>query len=195
MKRLAVLLLFMTVLNCGCASAPQKVAINPVLSVKASGAGRGQEIWTDVVDARPRPTIGTLDSLGIKTELIVEGDLRTAVRDSVADGLRLQGFTPVDAPPKDVRELRVEIQNLEYTVTTNFWAHTLRTECALKAACILGNRRPYENTYHGKFQDSLLVIQSEEANKTYINAVVSRAVNALLQDPQLLHCLASPKQP
>ena len=195
MKRLAVLLFFVTVLTCGCASAPQKVAIKPVLSVKATAAGQGQEIWTDVVDARPRSTIGTLDSLGIKTEILVEGDLRTAVCDAVADGLRLQGFSPVDVRPRDVRELRVEIQNLEYTVTTNFWAHTLRTECTLKAVCILGNRRPYENTYHGNFQDSLQVIQSEEANKGYINAVVSSAVNALLQDPQLMRCLAAPRQP
>lgn len=195
MKRLALVVLSGTVFNYGCASAPQKVVIKPVLSVKATAAGQGQEIWTDVVDARPRSTIGTLDSLGIKTDLLVEGDLQTAVRDSVADGLRLQGFSPVDARPEDARELRVEIQDLEYTVTTNFWAHTLRTECALRAVCILGNRRPYENVYRGKFQDSVLVIQSEEANKGYINAAVSNAVNALLQDPQLLHCLASPKQP
>jgi uncharacterized lipoprotein YajG len=196
MKRLAAVVMFVTVLSSGCAFAPHKsVVINPELSVKESAMGQGQKIWTNVVDERPRSTLGTRVVRGVVSEISVEGDLRVAIRNSVADGLRRQGFSPVDTRLSDDRELRVEIRNLDYTVFRGFWAGTLRTECGLKAVCLLGSSRPYENLYRGEFQESIQVIQPEEANERYINSAVSSAINALLLDPQLMRCLASPKQP
>lgn len=65
----------------------------------------------------------------------------------------------------------------------------------MKAVCIIGNRRPYENLYRGEFQESIQVIQSDEANDRYINLAVSSAINSLLQDDQLLRCLALPEKP
>jgi len=196
MKRLAAVVMFVTVLSSGCAFSPHKpVVIKPDLSVKEIAMGQGQKIWTNVVDERPRSTLGTRGVRGVGSEISVEGDLRVAIRNSVADGLRRQGFSPVDTRLSDDPELRVEIRNLDYTVIMGFWAGTLRTECGLKAVCLVGNNRPYENLYRGEFQESIQIIQSEEANERYINSAVSGAINALLQDPQLMRCLVLPKQP
>ena len=100
---------------------------------------------------------------------------------------------PVDSLVSDVHELRVEIRSLDYYVTQGFWAGTLRTECALKAYCVIGDSRPYENLYRGEHQESVQIVQSEEANQRYINLAVSNAINALLEDPQLIRSLAPAK--
>lgn len=84
----------------------------------------------------------------------------------------------------------MEIRNLDYRVVVGFWAGTLSTECGLKAICIHGSARPFEQLYRGEFQESVQVVQTAEANQKYINAAVSKAINALLQDPRLIQCLA-----
>jgi uncharacterized lipoprotein len=157
--------------------------------------GQDQKVLINVVDERPRSTLGTRGVRGIGAEIGVEGNLCGPVRNAISSGLKRQGFSPDDTRPADGRELRVEIRNLEYTVIQGFWAGTLRTECGLKAVCIMGNTRPFENLYRGEFQESIQVIQSEEANDRYINSAVSSAINALLNDPQLMRCLALPSKP
>jgi len=117
MKRLSAILMFLTVLTSGCSIAftPHKpVLINPELSVKESAIGQNQEILINVVDERPRSTLGTRSVGGVGSEISVAGDLCVPIRNSVADGLRRQGFSPVDTRLSDDPELRVEIRNLDY---------------------------------------------------------------------------------
>jgi uncharacterized lipoprotein len=191
MKKVTVFLLFAVALTSGCAFSPHKpVVIKPDLQVQPSSIGQGREIWINVVDERPHSTLGTRGVRGIGAEIGVEGDLRIPVCNAMTDGLKRLGFLPVGSRPADGREIRVEIRNLDYTVIQGFWAGTLRTECGLKAVCILGNSRPFENLYRGEFQESIQIIQSDENNERYINSAVSSAINALLSDPELLKHLA-----
>lgn len=194
MKKLATLFLVLALLTVGCAFAAHKpVLIKPELSIEESTVGKNQEIWINVVDERTRKTLGTRGVRGIGTEITVEGDCTLALHNSLADGLSRQGFRPVDVRTSDDRELRVEIRNLDYNLIMGFWAGTLRTACGLKAFCIIGNTRPYENLYLGEFQKSVQVVQADEANQLYINSAISSAINSLLQDLQLMQCLAAPE--
>ena len=152
MKRLAVVLFFVAVFTSGCAFIPHKpVVIKPDLSVKENTIGQGQEVWINVVDERSELILGTR-SFGIGSEISVEGDLRMAVSNSLTDGLMRQSFSPVYTRSSDGRELRVEIRNLNYTLTQGFWENTVRARCGLKAFCFLGNSRLYEYLYRGEYQ-------------------------------------------
>lgn len=196
MKMLPVILLLVGAITSGCAFATHKaVVVNPNVSVMESDMGQGKMILTNVADERPRSTLGTRGVRGVGSEISVEGDVRLPIKKSINHGLKRTGFSPVETLPADGRELRVEIRNLDYTVIQGFWAGTLRTECGLKAVCVIGNNRPYENLYRGDYEESIQVIQSEEANERYINLAVSKAINALLKDQQLMQCLALQKQP
>lgn len=194
MKRLVMILLVLVVFPSACAFAPHKpVAIKPDLNVADSTIGQGQKISVAVVDERPRSTLGTRGVSGVGSEIGIEGDLSTSIRNAVADGLKRQGFILLADKSSERKELRVEIRNLDYNVIMGFWSGTLKTDCGLKAVCILGDTRPYENLYRGEFQESVQVVQAEEDNVKYINAAVSRAVNNLLQDTQLMRCLSASK--
>lgn len=195
-KYIAGFVTLAALLSSGCAFQPHKpVVIKPEINVKPGEFGQGREVSINVVDERPKSTLGTRGVRGIGTEIGVEGDLRVPIRNAIADGLKRHGFQPVDNRSSDIRELRVEIRNLDYNVTMGFWAGTLRTECGLKAVCILGSTRPFENLFRGEFQESVQVVQSEEVNERYINSAVTSAVNSLLNDAQLMQCLGTPRQP
>jgi uncharacterized lipoprotein len=177
-------------LTTGCAFTPQAVKLQPEMQIPESSVGRGIPVQLTVVDERPKSTLGTRGARGVGAELTIEGDLAATVRSSISDGLKRQGFTPTPQRTPDGRELRVEIRNLDYGIAVGFLAGSLRTECSVKAICVRGTSRPYEQLHRGEFQESVQVVQTDEANNRYVNAALSKALNALLQDRQLSACLA-----
>lgn len=189
-KALGVLLIGCVLLSSGCAFTPQSVVLKPEVAPASVAVSQGQPVLLTVVDERPRSTLGTRGAMGVGAELTVAGELTEAVRKAITEGLQSKGFTLVTEKPADGRELRVEIRNLDYRVVVGFWVGTLNAECGLKAVCILGPDRPFEQLYRGEVQDSVMVVQTAEANEKYINAAVSKAVNSLLQDPKLAEALA-----
>lgn len=190
MKGRGILLFALAVISAGCAFTPQAVNLRPQVQATTGSSGQGRSVLVTVVDERPRSTLGTRGARGVGADLTLAQDLPTVVRSAVSDGLQRQGFTPKTEKPDDGRELRVEIRNLDYGVNVGFWAGTLRTECGLKAICILGTERPYERLYRGEVEETVLVVQGAEANNQYVNEALSKALNELLQDSQLRQCLA-----
>jgi uncharacterized lipoprotein YajG len=174
----------------GCAFAPQAVVISPKVDVQASDVGADRPVNLSVVDERPRKTLGTRGVRGVGADLTIEGDLSATVQKALVEGLAKQRFKPlVDSNPEN-RELRVEIRNLDYTVLQGFFAGTLRVDISLKAICVRGAQRPYEQLHRGEFQTNVQVVQPADANNSYISQAVSGAVNSLLQDRKLLTCLS-----
>jgi uncharacterized lipoprotein len=177
----------------GCAFTPQApIVIKPAIEANHSNVGAGQSLQVVVIDERTSKTLGTRGVRGVGSELTVAGDLAQTIDTSIAEGLKNQGFVPTEHTIKDGRVLNVEIRDLEYNMIMGFWAGTMRTQCSLKAVCVVGNVRPFEKMYHGEHEESVQVVQSADANTGYVNDAVSKAVNQLLDDPDLAHCLASP---
>lgn len=177
-------------LSSGCAFAPQAVIISPQVDVQASEVGADRSVNLNVVDERPRTTLGTRGVRGVGADLTIEGDLSATVQKALVEGLAKQRFKPlIDSNPES-RELRVEIRNLDYTMIMGFWSGTLKVDISLKAICIRGSQRPYEQLHRGEIAESVQVVQSAEANNSYISQAVSAAVNSLLKDRKLLICLS-----
>jgi uncharacterized lipoprotein len=152
--------------------------------------GKNLELPLTVVDERPRQTIGTRGARGVGAEMTIDGSLAEIVRDAVAEGLTAQRFRPTGANARALSNLRIEIRNLDYGVTVGFWAGALKVDVTLKAICSREGIRSYEMLYRGEHSESVQVVQSTEANNSYISSAVSQAVNALLKDDQLTKCLA-----
>ena len=194
MKVNLLLTLLVASLASGCAFTPERpVPIQPQLQITSASVGQGHTTWVDVTDERPSTVLGTRGVAGVGSDITVDGDLRTPVRDAVIRGLEQHRFALAKDQSNTDHILKVEIRNLDYKVTMGFWVGTLRTQCALKAICMVGNTQAYEKFYRGDYQDSVMFVQSAENNERYINAAVSNAVNRLLDDSNLMKCLASSK--
>jgi uncharacterized lipoprotein len=174
----------------GCAFTPQAVKISPTVNVGASQVGGGRDITLNVVDERPKKTLGTVGARGVGADISIEGDLVATVQRALSEGLSKLSFKPGTNRGASQPELRVEIRNLDYAVIVGFWAGTLRVDAGLKAICIKGAARPYERLHSGEFVESVQVVQPKESNEKYISAAVSEAVNSLLADSALVTCLA-----
>ena len=186
-----LVILSMVAVSSGCAFTPQAVLISPKVDVQASEVGANRSVDLNVVDERPRKTLGTRGVRGVGAELTLEGDLSATVQKALVEGLAKQRFKPMTGSNPEGRELRVEIRNLDYMLIQGFWAGTLKVDISLKAICVRGTQRPYEQLHRGEFSESVQVVQSAEANNTYVSQAVSDAVNSLLKDQKLLACLST----
>ena len=174
----------------GCAFAPQAVVISPKVDVPVSRVGADRALGLTIVDERPRQTLGTRGVRGVGAELTVQGDLRTIVETALLEGLAKQSFKAKAGQGADGRDLRVEIRHLDYMLIQGFRAGTLRVDIGLKANCVRGDQRRYEQLHRGEFVESVQVVQGPEANDAYISQAVSGAVNSLLKDEKLIACLS-----
>jgi uncharacterized lipoprotein YajG len=173
----------------GCAFTPQAIDLQPKVFVAENAIGKGRVVFVNVVDERPRKTLGTRGP-GMGADLTLKGDLSSILRSTIIGGLTRQGFSPTRESVPGATELSVEIRDLEYEVRSGFWAGSLRTECNLKGICKRESAVPYKNRYNGKFESSIQVVQSEERNNQFVNTAVSKALDALLNDKKMMECLA-----
>jgi len=191
MKPLPLLIVVLaSFLVTACALTPQSVTLRPKVEVAATSLGQGRTVGVTVVDERPRSIVGYRGVGTMGATITTAGDPPSAVQAALADGLRRHGFNPVMGQVPEGRELRVEIRGLDYTLSQAVFGSTLRTESTLKGVCVIGSTRPYEGTYRGEHEQSIHIVPSESANEEYLNLVLSRAIQRLLQDTQLIQCLA-----
>lgn len=187
MKWLAIVL--MVGFASGCAFSQQAVQITPQVEVSGEQIGNDAPVRVNVVDERPKTTLGTRGARGVGADMTIDGDLASIVRTAIEEGLTRLGFRPTQDPTVE-RELRVEVRNLDYGVIVGFWAGTLKVDCSMKSVCVRDASRPYEQLHRGEFVESVQVVQGAEANNAYVSEAVSNAVNSLLADRELMQCLA-----
>lgn len=197
MKTLPLALVFASFLGTSCALTPQSVTLRPKVEVAATILGQGRTVGLTVVDERPRSIVGyrgvgggAYGGYGFGATITTAGDLPSVVQASLANGLKRHGFNPVTGQVPEGRELRAEIRGLDYTISQAIFSHTLRTESTLKGICVIGTTRPYEKTYRGEYEENFHIVPTDSANEEYLNLVLSLAIQSLLQDTQLIQCLA-----
>jgi uncharacterized lipoprotein len=188
MKKLFISFAFILTLS-GCAVTPQKVILAPNVDVKASNIGNGQELILTTVDERTSKAIGTRGISGFGAEIISEKDVTAIVRQEIEKGLMAQNFKISDSSNGVIKELRVEIRNIEYNLTPAIFSGTLRTESALKGICLNDGKRIYEQLYRGGSEKKVLVTQFAKENAVHINKAVSESISNLLKDAALMRCL------
>ena len=171
----------------GCAFQKQVIHLQPSLYAGVSDIGANKPTMVSVIDERSHLTLGSLAPGGHGEQITLANDIVATVKESVVEGLRRQAFLPAEL---DSNQLRVEIRNLDYVVNTGFWANNLNIEFLLKGICLKGDSRPYEQTYRGVFNRNVQSVQGLGENSNFINDVVSKAINALLMDENMLNCLA-----
>ena len=193
MKTLPLIVVLASFLGTSCALTPLSVTLRPKVEVAATSLGQGRTVGVTVLDERPRSIVGYrgLAQGGgpFGATITTAGDPSSTVRAALADGLKRHGFNAVMGQIPEGRELRAEIRGLDYTISQAIFASTLRAEFTLKGICVIGSTRPYEGTYRGEHQESIHLDQTDSAIEEYLNLVVSRGIQRLLQDTQLIQCL------
>jgi uncharacterized lipoprotein len=185
-----LLLLTAALLLGACAFTPQKVTLQPMLSVTGSEIGKGKLISLRVVDERPKQVLGHRGTAyGAAAEITTDQDVSEVVRNKVSEGLRANGFDVVTGA-NSLFSMKVEIRLIEYTTSQGMWTGGIHTKAALKVICKNGTRE-YENIYRQENEERIMVVPTAERNEEFINKVVSQTLDKIFQDAELMRFLTS----
>lgn len=191
--RRIILGLFAVALLHGCglrAMDAQQVLLEPVLTVAPSDLGKGTLVVLSVMDERDTKTIGYRGwAFGDAAEITTLQDVTRVVDDQVRQGLARQGFELVDGGLADPAVLEVEIRLIEYNVSQG-WNFILHTRATLKAVAGKGGQ-VFERLYRIENEKEVMIVPPDETNEEIINGTLSDAINALVNDRELLLFLAS----
>lgn len=123
--------------------------------------------------------------------MTIAGDLQGIVTTAIVSALQKHNFLVVLSAPADaVAMLRVEMRSLEAKNIMGFRAGTLRDEFAIKGICKSAGGKDYEKFYNGLFETSIQFVPTGEANDRYVSAAVSDGLSQLVNDNDMLRCLA-----
>lgn len=190
MRTLLAIVVMLSILCGACALTPQSVTLKPAIQIPPNNIAKGRQVALNTVDERTRSVIGSRGVGGFGAHITTQQDVAVIVNDSIAGGLRQKGFdVQTIVSPNDPKELRVEIRNLEYTLTPGIFVGTLRTEAAIKGVCNINKNREYERLYRADSSESVLVVQFAEENEQRINESLSKVLRSMLDDDQLIKCL------
>lgn len=192
MRQLYSLIIMMALVS-SCAVIHQEVTLNPDVNVASTDIGKGRPIQLKTVDERTSTVIG---SRGVKggaaasAEITNSQGVLAVIQRSLLDGLRRKGFKPALEEGSLQHGLRVDIRNLEYSLTPGIVMANLRAEAALKATCMVNRTQSYDRMYRGEERDRVFFVQFASENERYINSALSKAIQGLLDDRKLQECLA-----
>lgn len=179
----------------GCALSPQLIALRPSVSVPSSDIGHGRAVYIQVLDRRAQEAFGTRGGVYSHSDYIKpEGDIRAPIRAAVAAGLVEKGFTVTPDPAASALRMKVEVEAIGYqgegspTVTkVKTWA-TVRVRVEKKTD---NTEQSYTGQYEANSSEGVIMAPGAEKNARLINDIVSKVIERMLGDQQLLRFLGS----
>ncbi len=176
------------VLLAGCAVSPQAVKLNPSVSVDRMNLGQGRSIHIRVIDKRPVKALGSRGGIYADTALLtIAGGPEEPIRQELAGVFTAYGFNVIDAVNADVT-LTVEIEALGYQILGEKFPKVLKNTILLRAICEKADAT-FTSKYAANKEQEILITPTASQNERTINALVSRALNALIRDERLLKFL------
>lgn len=173
-----------------CALSPQTIQIKPGVELQERGnIGQGRALSVQVRDNRDSPVVGTRGGVYASTsEIRTAADIGTPIRHELADRLRVLGFRIVDAGQQADADLTIMVDAISYEATGEPVVRSVETAATVRVRAGIGNRE-YSGRYRASRTTKVLKAPGVEDNEEMINAAVSRVLERLLADRELLDFL------
>jgi uncharacterized lipoprotein YajG len=174
----------------GCSPTPQTVRLAPQLNVTQSDVGQGKLVGLDVTDTRADKKAGIIGDEKIKFVTVSAEDASpSAVYREAADALIKLGFKVEPASRASQRVLRIEIDELQYQSLKRPFTFDTEAKVAL-AASVRNGHDHFQRTFETEEASTTGAPPTQSEIARTINAQVSRALDDVLADRQLIALLA-----
>lgn len=188
--RFIIIGVVLTTFISGCAFVPQKVKIQPMVTVTPGPVPPGSRVVIKVTDKRTSPIIGYR---GLDSEMATiksEQNLAELLQTEIANIFHQRGFQIANDSDDSAPSLRVDLKLLEYKTTMDFWKGGAHAKATFDAH---GRRSGtfYEMSYTAERHVTAQEAPGAKTNAELINGAVSEALQKLTDDLGLVRFLAN----
>lgn len=193
MKQLLALA-FVALLATGCALSPQRIEIDPNPQIQPANLGHNRPVQVIAVDSRGQKAFGSRGGVYKDTALVQPAnDVREAIAKSVSQGLQSLGFNAFN-PGADATTLEVRLEQLDYAPEEGSVVNRVNLDLTLMAEARRGNTT-HTGTYKSSTEHKLPFTPSAARNQAMVNDILSRSIERLLNDQEMIDFLAGDDQP
>ncbi|MCD6150826.1 MAG: hypothetical protein J7J70_04110 [Deltaproteobacteria bacterium] len=174
----------------GCASLPQRLAIQPSIQTVAGDIiVDHQEISLRVIDLRPEDQLGYLeDGHGNRQPFLSTRELDMVIDKAVAAGLRKKGFIPLSGVHENNISLAVEIQEFNHRVSPGIVKVPVQTKISLRTTAVNGGHKL--TSYYSIDKQAVLALRPGiQQNQRLVNEALTAVLEQIFQDQKLLNML------
>ena len=167
----------------GCATSPQSVQVNPVVSVSESTKNTlDSNVSVTVFDERTTAVIGLRGGVYDTNEITAKGDLPLALRAAIEKGLREMGAT-ISASSDDP-QFHVYLDTLEYTVPKGSYVTQVDVKTSMRVV-VSHNNRQFTGNYGSELTERVAKAPSDKKNEELINQVLGDVLERVFADKGL----------
>mgnify|MGYP003109779048 CR=1 FL=1 len=193
MKQLLVLTT-LALLATGCALSPQQIQVDPKPQVTPANIGQNSQVQVIGVDSRPQKAFGSRGGVYKDTALVMPAnDVRAALEEAVRGGLQSLGYNAFN-PGGDATTLEVRLEQLDYVPEEGSVVNRVNLTLTLQAEARRGDTT-HTGTYKSSTQHELPFTPTAERNQAMVNDILSRSIERLLNDREMLDFLAGDDTP
>ncbi|HEY3699468.1 MAG TPA: YajG family lipoprotein [Spongiibacteraceae bacterium] len=167
-----------------CAQSPQRINVQPTLSISGDATGDGRAIVVSASDQRPNKVLGSLGGVYSGTAtLTIANDLEQALTRTANGLLASQGYV-VNSPDPSALQLNIVVESLVYQPIDQPVGNAIKLTAVLRAEVSKGSE-----TFSGRYQSEMerrsVARPDPEDNEKYVNDLLSDTLVRMFSDNRL----------
>lgn len=187
MKKIIFILAYSFLLS-ACVVMPEHVSLNPTIKSSNFSVARGKTIILTVDDARENATIGVRpNALGsvIGAPISTDAQFISNVKNELESTLTKDGFHVLEQPQADATTLNVKMTALNYETAPHLMYFDLIATSVVDVNAVNGSKE-FNHQYRAQLIRTVLVTPTSGADREMINDVLSRSLEKMIRDKNLL---------
>lgn len=182
MRRLAVVLTI--VFAAGCAQSPQRINVQPVLSVAGEALGGGHPVIVSATDQRQNKVLGSLGGVyGSTATITIGNDLEQALTRAANGLLASQGYV-VNSPDPSAAQLNIVVEAISYEPVQQPVGKAIKLTAVLRAE-VTKRGETFTGRYQSESERRSVTAPDPEENEQYINELLSDTLVRMFGDNRL----------
>lgn len=182
MQRFATILA--VILVAGCAQSPQRINVQPVLSISGDVVGGGRPIIVSAADQRKDKVLGSLGGVyGDTANLTIGNDLEQAIARAANGLLASQGYV-VNSPDSSAAQLNIIIESIEYEKLEPPVGSAVKLTAVLRAE-VTRRGETFTGRYTSELERRSVTTPDAKDNEKYVNDLLSDTLVRMFGDNRL----------
>jgi uncharacterized lipoprotein len=175
---------FAIVLVAGCAQSPQRINVQPVLTVSGEALGGGRPIIVSSSDQRQNKVLGSLGGVyGATATITIGNDLEQALTRAANGLLASQGYV-VNSPDPSAAQLNIVVETISYQPIEQPVGKAVKLTAVLRAD-VSKQGETFSGRYQSETERRSVASPDQEDTEQYINELLSDTLVRMFADNKL----------
>jgi uncharacterized lipoprotein len=177
-------LLLLAVFTAACAYSPQRITLEPRLTVTGEAYGNGRPIIVTGSDQRQNRVVGAVGGVyGSSATITVANNLEAALASAANALLASKGFV-VNSPDPSALQLTIVVEEISYTPVEAPVGSDVKLRTVLRAEVTKGGES-FSGRYQSESQHKSVTKPDAEHNQEWFNELLSNTLTRMFDDPKL----------